>query len=87
MGSEQRKTDQNALKKALLMAAFILVAFEAVAFLVSIIEGADNYLRMDIGNPVHQLVFAAIALAVGGYTYFREHLKNRKEADDPANEE
>ena len=80
------KNNKNELKKALQMTVFILLAFEAVAFLVPMIDGADNYLRMEIGNPVHQVIFAAIALAVGGYTYFRESLKNRKETGNEGEE-
>lgn len=81
------KIDRNALRKALKMALFILIALEAAAFLVQIVSEAGRYLRMDIKNPTHQLIFAAIALLVGGYTYFRERMKHRNEAEDSADQE
>lgn len=79
-----RKTNKNALKKALQMAAFILIALEALAFLTQAVGGVSRYLRMEIGNPVHQLIFAAVAVFAGGYTYFRECMKGKAETEkDP----
>lgn len=80
----ERKISQAAMKKALQTAGFVLIALEAVALLVMLISDLKNYLRMDIRNPVHHVIFAAIALAVGGYTYFRERMKANKEQEaDP----
>lgn len=83
---EQGQKNRTALKKALQMAAFIMIVLEALALLVRLISDLKNYLRIDIGNPIHHLIFIAIAAAVGGYTYFRESMK-KKASNDPKDEE
>ena len=77
----KRGINQPALKKALQMAGFVLIALEAVALLVMMISDLKNYLRMEIGNPVHQVIFVVIALAAGGYVYLRECMKAKKEQE------
>ena len=63
------KKSERADKKDLQTAGFVLIALEAVALLVMLISDLKNYLRMDIRNPVHHVIFAAIALALVLFAY------------------
>ena len=82
------KRNPGALKKALQTAALIMLAFEGAGAVLLLTGAAKDYLRMDIRNPVHQLIFAAVALASGGYAYLREWMKERVEQEqDPADGE
>ncbi len=83
----EKKADGRAWKKALGMALFILIALEAAALLARTVSEVGRYLRMDITNPVHHAIFAAVAAAAGGYVYFRERMKERQAAAEAADEE
>ena len=57
----EKKAEGQARKKALRMAVFILLALEAAALLARTVSEVGQYLRMDITNPAHHAIFAAVA--------------------------
>ena len=78
------KRNPGALKKALQTATMIMLAFEGAGAVLKLTGAAKDYLRMDVLNPVHQLIFAGVALAAGGYSYLRECMKDKAEQEkDP----
>ncbi len=69
------KPDKKALKSAGLLAVIVLSVFEAVAFLVQLVDPEGGLLRVDLRNPVHHLIIAAAALLFGVSAYIRERRK------------
>ena len=70
--------DKKALKQAALIAAIVLAGFEALCFLVQLIDPQGGLLRVDMRSAVPHAVIVIAALAAGIGTYIRERKKNRE---------
>ena len=66
------RPDKKALKSAALITVIVLFVFEAVAFLVQLVDPEGGLLRVDLRNPVYHLIIAAAALLFGVSAYTRE---------------
>ena len=87
MKQEVRKA---ALRRAVLTAVVMMAAFELVALLTLLISDLQHFLILDIRNPAHHLILAAVALMIGIYTYIRVYIKEkaeRKPEDEPEDQE
>lgn len=69
--------NKKALKQAALVAAIVLAGFEALGFLVQLIDPQGGLLRVDMRNPVVHGVIVVAALVIGVIMYIREHSGNR----------
>jgi hypothetical protein len=75
----EQEVRRAALKRAVLTAVVMMAAFELVALLTLLINDLQHYLILDIRNPAHHVILAAVALTIGVYTYFRVYLKEKAE--------
>ena len=71
------KTDPKALKAAALLAAIVLVVFEALSVLVTWIDPSGGLLRIDLHNPMLHVIIVIVALVFGLSAYVREYRKNK----------
>ena len=69
------KMNKKAIKTAALTAVIVLVVFEALAFLVTLIDPAGELLRINMGNPLLHVVIVIAALGFGVSAYVREQKK------------
>ena len=69
------KMNHKAIKTAALTAVIVLVVFEVLAFLVTLIDPAGGLLRINMGNPLLHVVIVIAALGFGVSAYVREQKK------------
>ena len=70
--------DKKAMKSATVMAAIVLVVFEALSIGVQLIDPEGGILRVNYRNPLQHLVIVVIALGFGICAYFRERRKDKQ---------
>ena len=75
------KTDPKALKAAALLAAIVLVVFEALSVLVTVIDPSGGLLRIDLHQPLLHVIIVILAIGFGISAYVREYRKNSKTDD------
>ena len=69
------KMNNRAMKTALLTAVIVLVVFEALAFLVTLIDPEGGMLRIRMGSPLLHVIIVIAALIFGVSAYVREQKK------------
>ena len=67
--------DKKAMKSATVMAAIVLVVFEALSIGVQLIDPEGGILRVNYRNPLQHLVIVVIALGFGICAYIKERKK------------
>ena len=69
------KMNKKAMKAAALIAVIVIVVFEAIAFLVTLIDPAGGLLRISMGSPLLHVIIVIAALGFGVSAYVREQKK------------
>ena len=70
--------DKHAIKPAMLIAAVVVVVFEALSIGVQLIDPEGGILRVNYRNPLQHVIIIIIALGFGVCAYIRERKKDKQ---------